>query len=540
MLSAYEPPSDLAEIEAWLLDREEEIAGLVVARLSAIIDDASTAFTATLTASGDMSAFDAVPIRWSQFVSESLSDRLGGMYLSGGVSAWIQSPGTEALPEATASAWTDVVNTSAVSYAADATNRLTGPVADSIWNDLRYKVTQAIQTGMSTQRLAEEIATMRDFAIYRAQTIARTEVNGAYNAGNYQSNQALGDVGPVEKYWMATGDDRTRPSHREADGQVRAFAEPFLIGGSEMLYPHDPAGPAKETVNCRCVTAYLYPGMTRPDGTIVSSDPVALAEAETSPAEVRQTYRPIIGEGTPTGQPWREDVPRFESVQEAEDWMNRRWSQTYKGETRLIRYGQINLDAAQVLTEDADYLFRTFPDVADNIIQMGSSRAFQYPTGNWIGIASRSQRFMYWNEARFSGDQWLEYFAKTKASNWSSSGLGARTLHHEFGHHVAYHVEAMGYGDRALRMPNEKYLKSGLSPILKRVLGLKGSPGITGAATKQAIVPALSRYGTTNWQEFIAEAFAESIGGDVAGMEVRPLAQAVREWLDSELARVVP
>ena len=269
MLSDFEPPSDPEAIPAWLLAQEEEIAALTVLRLTAIIDRSLTAFTSTLTAAGDPSVFDSIPVEWSRFVNTELSDRLGGMYLSGGVSAWIQAPGTEALSEATATAWTEVVNSQAVSYAQTATNRLTGPVSDSIWNDLKLKVSKAIETGASTERLTAEIQTMSAFATYRAETIARTEVNGAYNAGTYESNQTLGDVGPVEKYWIATGDDRTRETHREADGQVRAFADPFSIGGSEMLYPHDPAGPAKEVVNCRCVLGYLYPGMARPDGTIV-------------------------------------------------------------------------------------------------------------------------------------------------------------------------------------------------------------------------------------------------------------------------------
>jgi hypothetical protein len=88
-------------------------------------------------------------------------------------------------------------------------------------------------------------------------------------------------------------------------------------------------------------------------------------------------------------------------------------------------------------------------------------------------------------------------------------------------------------------MSNEKYFKTGLSPILKRVLGLKGSPGMSGYNTKVAVAQSLSKYGSTDWHEFIAESFAESMAGEINGTEVRPLAQAVREWLDSELARVV-
>lgn len=293
MLSDFGPPSDPEAIPAWLLAQEEAVAALVVERLAEILDRSLEAFIATLTAAGDPSVFDSIPIEWSRFVNLELSDRLGGMYLSGGVSAWIQSPGTDALSEATANAWIEVVNQQAVSYAQTASNRLTGPVSDSIWNDLKLKVSKAIASGASTERLTEEIRTMREFSTYRAETIARTEVNGAYNAGTYQSNEVLGDQGPVEKYWIATGDDRTRQTHREADGQVRGFSEPFSIGGSEMLYPHDPAGPAKEVVNCRCVLGYLYPGMTRPDGTIVPESQAALAREEANRSPISS---PIVEE----------------------------------------------------------------------------------------------------------------------------------------------------------------------------------------------------------------------------------------------------
>jgi SPP1 gp7 family putative phage head morphogenesis protein len=269
MPSAYTPPSDPRKIPGWLLEREEEIARATVRALSRIIERSLKAFITSLTAAGDMSAFDGIPGEWSAYVRRTLSDRLGGLYLSGGISAWIQAPGTDDLPLETIEGWLQVINNSAVIYSAEATNRLTGPVADSIWNDLRLKVSKAIESGMSTERLADEIRTMGEFSKYRAETIARTEANGAYNIGNYQSAQALGDVGPVEKYWISTSDDRTRPTHVEADGQIRAFADPFIVGGAEMLYPHDPAGPASEIVNCRCVMALLYPGMERPDGTIV-------------------------------------------------------------------------------------------------------------------------------------------------------------------------------------------------------------------------------------------------------------------------------
>jgi len=79
--------------------------------------------------------------------------------------------------------------------------------------------------------------------------IARTETMKAMNLVSFR---LFGAWGVTQKEWLATGDQRTRPDHREADGQVVAIDRPFNIGGWPMQYPGDPAGPASEVVNCRC------------------------------------------------------------------------------------------------------------------------------------------------------------------------------------------------------------------------------------------------------------------------------------------------
>lgn len=90
----------------------------------------------------------------------------------------------------------------------------------------------------------------------RARTVARTEVVGAYNGGLHDAFTLIAQNDPGTawvKRWLATEDNRTRPDHVEADGQVVPFAVPFIVGGYQMMHPHDPDGPAKEVINCRCV-----------------------------------------------------------------------------------------------------------------------------------------------------------------------------------------------------------------------------------------------------------------------------------------------
>jgi SPP1 gp7 family putative phage head morphogenesis protein len=87
---------------------------------------------------------------------------------------------------------------------------------------------------------------------YRLETIARTETMKALNAVSYRLYSAWG----VEFHeWLATHDNRTRQDHRAIDGQVVRVGSPFSVGGWPMLYPHDPAGPPEETINCRCSTS---------------------------------------------------------------------------------------------------------------------------------------------------------------------------------------------------------------------------------------------------------------------------------------------
>jgi hypothetical protein len=66
------------------------------------------------------------------------------------------------------------------------------------------------------------------------------------------------EPGVMRKQWQATGDDRTRHTHHEADGQTVAFSAPFAVGGTSLAFPGDPTGTASEVINCRCTTIAVF------------------------------------------------------------------------------------------------------------------------------------------------------------------------------------------------------------------------------------------------------------------------------------------
>lgn len=116
---------------------------------------------------------------------------------------------------------------------------------------------------------------------WKARRIARTEIQGAVEAGQYEAARASESQLGITLYkrWIATPDTRTRHSHWLADGQVVRLAERFTVGATQLLYPADPSsGDASEIINCRCSLAYQEPDEVQaelqgPDGAPLTRDP---------------------------------------------------------------------------------------------------------------------------------------------------------------------------------------------------------------------------------------------------------------------------
>lgn len=271
---ALTPPPDPTQetVLAWLDGLADVIAADAARVLKAAVETALEGFSASLTAGGDLTTIDGITGTWEAYVAADLAPAVAGLHSAGSLIAFVTAPGSAALDPLVQAGWAAVVNDAAVAYQAAATNRLAG-VGVQVWANVRDVTVRALEQGLTGPQLKTAIQDVTDFSEFRADTVGRTESMSAYNAGDHEGARALGDKGPVEKVWMAAIDKRTRPDHREADGQTVAFDEPFVVGGVQMQHPLAVGAPAEQVVNCRCVTAHLYAGDTRPDGSKVEAKP---------------------------------------------------------------------------------------------------------------------------------------------------------------------------------------------------------------------------------------------------------------------------
>jgi hypothetical protein len=133
-------------------------------------------------------------------------------------------------------------------------------VPDEVYGIVQHVIDSATVNGASIPDVTKQVQELFDATDVqtwknRARTVARTEVVGAYNGGLYDAFSMVVEADPDTAYvkrWLATEDHRTRPDHKDADGQVVPWGQPFMVGGFAMQYPHDPEGPPQEVINCRC------------------------------------------------------------------------------------------------------------------------------------------------------------------------------------------------------------------------------------------------------------------------------------------------
>lgn len=123
------------------------------------------------------------------------------------------------------------------------------------------RIERGLEQGETFQQIAKDIE--NNFGEnYRDQafTITRTEVLTAVSEGLVFEQEVLGDVfSQTEKQWFHIGDVGTNPDARDwhLEFENEGKKEPTYKWtssetGARLAYPRDPAGGAKDVINCRC------------------------------------------------------------------------------------------------------------------------------------------------------------------------------------------------------------------------------------------------------------------------------------------------
>ena len=139
---------------------------------------------------------------------------------------------------------------------------------DKRWNEkqMASKIMQGIQNGDSIAKMSKSMTEVIGNNLTSAIRNTRTMTTSAECNGRLDSYKSLADQGVVQKkVWMATPDDRTRPTHIDLDGEEQDIDKAFSNG---CQFPGDGNGPAEEVWQCRCTMTDRIIGFKRADGSI--------------------------------------------------------------------------------------------------------------------------------------------------------------------------------------------------------------------------------------------------------------------------------
>lgn len=149
------------------------------------------------------------------------------------------------------------INQAAMTHAILTDSKIKGSLYESLGVDvaklkktISQEISRGIASGLLYSDIARNISNASKAPLSRAKTITRTEGHRIQNkASDDAAHEAKAHGADLVKFWDATLDGKTRPSHRMIDHEIRELDERHSNG---LMFPGDPVGGAAEVVNCRC------------------------------------------------------------------------------------------------------------------------------------------------------------------------------------------------------------------------------------------------------------------------------------------------
>lgn len=114
------------------------------------------------------------------------------------------------------------------------------------------EITRGIASSLPYADISRNLDNVSKAGYSNAKRIVVTEGHRIQQTSANDARKAAKSKGAdVVKQWDAALDGKTRPNHRQLDGQIREVDEPFEVGGMKAMFPGDFGDPA-EDCNCRC------------------------------------------------------------------------------------------------------------------------------------------------------------------------------------------------------------------------------------------------------------------------------------------------
>ena len=139
-------------------------------------------------------------------------------------------------------------------------SKLSEPLYNSLGYDVEHlkinvvsEISRGIAQRLSYAEMARNLSAKTKLSKNRTLNIARTEGHRIQQEATYNLQARAKEKGAkIFKQWDSTLDRKTRPTHRELDGQIIGVNDYFhSSGGGKALYPGG-FGDPKEDCNCRC------------------------------------------------------------------------------------------------------------------------------------------------------------------------------------------------------------------------------------------------------------------------------------------------
>lgn len=410
---------------------------------------------------------------------------------------------------------------------------------------IRAELSRGVANGSTWNEMAKHIANGMNSpynkAINNAIRIARTEGHRIQQQSALDAQYRAKESGAdIVKQWDSTLDNRTRPRHRQLDGQIRELDEPFEVDGMKAQAPGH-FGKVKEDCNCRCC--------------LLQRARWALDQDELDELKKRAAY---------FGLDKTADFDDFKNkylhlpdpvalagviaAMESGSWQGVNFSQNYKSKKEAVKalsdkYGIAFSDSRKYPIDEEilcdavswmDAFEKEYPGFVKSnpaklpklVVKAPSSMKnavgyFQYYPHNHTPVELALNGQYHTNKKAFE-----EYEKRCIENKWTVANANTRkTFVHEYGHYVSNSMCKINNGrweHDFIQECVDEYKKT--HPEYTRVtyVGL------------QKDCDEVSRYGMTSESECFAETFAEYYGGE----NPREFAQIFGRKLDKLLKGV--